>query len=38
MSASSQAVITTGDSGHAVDEHDPVSGLAPIVAPLRFGR
>jgi cytochrome c oxidase subunit 3 len=28
MSANSQAVITTGDAGHGVDEHNPISGLA----------
>jgi cytochrome c oxidase subunit 3 len=28
MRANSQAVITTGDAGHGVDEHNPVSGLA----------
>jgi cytochrome c oxidase subunit 3 len=28
MSATSQSVITTGDAGHGVSEHNPVSGLA----------
>jgi cytochrome c oxidase subunit 3 len=27
MSASSQAVITTGDAGHSVDEHNPIASL-----------